>query len=54
MPSLPIARTATYATIDGFRDVTALLMNIDEEESKRLRKYVLFTKTADVIHSYAS
>ena len=34
-----IARTATYAErLDGFCDVTALLMNIGDEESKRLEE----------------
>ena len=46
-----IARTATYAgRLDGFRDVTALLMNIDVEESKRLEEVCSrLTKTAEVI-----
>ena len=34
-----IARTATYADrLDGFRDLTALLMNIGDEEAKRLEE----------------
>ena len=46
-----IARTATYAErLDGFRDVTALLMNIDDEESKRLEEVrARLTETAEVI-----
>ena len=51
-----IARTATYAErLDGFRDVTALLVNIDDEESKRLEEVrSRLTKTADVIPLDAS
>lgn len=51
-----IARTATYAErLDGFRDVTELLMNIDDEESKRLEEVCSrLTKTAEVIPLDAS
>ena len=51
-----IARTATYAErLDGFRDVTALLMNIGDEESKRLEEVCSrLTKAAEVIPLDAS
>ncbi len=51
-----IARTATYAErLDGFRDVTALLVNIDDEESKRLEEVrSRLTKAAEVIPLDAS
>ena len=51
-----IARTATYAErLDGFRDVTALLMSIGDEESKRLEEVCSrLTQAAEVIPLDAS
>ena len=51
-----ISRTATYAErLGGLRDVTALLMNIDDEENKRLEEVrSRLTKTAEVIPLDAS
>ena len=51
-----IARTATYADrLGGFRDLTALLMNIGDEETKRLEEVrSRLVKAAEVIPLDAS